>query len=199
MSDLSELLDLIKRHREMGVLAALPLTHDSTVIVAGSYKGDTIDFLYNLYECNIYGFEPQEWACTYSRARFDGLSKIKIFPYALGVQTGTFPMYEWGTDACSFIEPPDGRKKGIGRMRDVVTVFDKLNIGQVHASLFNLEGYEHLLLPYMEHNVLLHRINDIILQIHRKDAQPYIQLLGALMHGHVRRWEQQNWQWWSKP
>lgn len=195
------MLDLIKRHREVAVLASLPLEASSVGIVAGAYKGDTIEFLHGLYNMQLYGFEPQEWALNIARERFHGLANIRLYPYGIGTETGRFDMGEWGNDACSFVEDPAARTHGTGEMQDTAAVFDSLGLLEkpIDLAVFNLEGYEYKLLPYLHDLGVLRNIMHLVVQFHDMDRMlaEYGATCDMLVQTHRNRWEHANWSYWT--
>lgn len=137
------------------------LPSDATVIVAGSYKGRVMDLIDQVYSPKrIIGFDPAPWACEVAADRMVARdlhsdfiprgNNYEIHQYGIGTQTGVFPMGEWETDGCSFVHVGgDSREQGRGEMREMVAALDELNIGHVDLVIFNMEGYEFNLLPYM--------------------------------------------------
>lgn len=199
MSDLDEMLDLIKRHREVAVLASLDvhLKPLSKAIVAGAYKGDTIAFLRGLYpNMEVYGYEPQHWAFDILAARFGVDLKVHCFNYGLGVRDEELPMGEWGTDACSFVPDPLARAHGVGQLRDTANVFKDLFPEPVDLVVFNLEGYEYQLLDYLYRQSLTGRMANIMVQFHDMEISPYREIMDLLATTHHEVWRHSNWSHW---
>jgi hypothetical protein len=104
VSDLEQLADLLKRHRECGPMAALDLDTESVAVVAGAYEGVTMRFIAELYGCHVLGFEPQEWAVERANKRLHEdahFTKATVFRHGIGAEDGVLPMGEVGTDAAS--------------------------------------------------------------------------------------------------
>jgi FkbM family methyltransferase len=202
MSDLSEMLDLIKRHREVAVLASFNFCTEDVAIVAGAYKGDTIAFLRGLYNMKVVGFEPQTWAFDYADDQFAQDHAVRVYPYGIGTKNGRVRMGEWGTDACSFVPDPAARTHGEGEMCDfaeVVGAIAWLRDG-CDLAVFNMEGYEYELLPYMASFGYLAKVNHLVIQFHDMDLQEgriYSDTQRLLERTHVRKWEHANWAHWT--
>lgn len=200
MNELEQAADIISRHREIAVLAALELRPDSTIVVAGAYKGDTIAFLTKIYpDANIFGFEPQEWAYKICLYRFEHNFRVSVFNYGLGIKAGMFPMGEFGNDACSFVPDPAARTQGLGEMRKIDDVFNGLKILQkdIDLILFNVEGYEYELIPYMKDKKLLERVRLLVVQLHDLDRSRVEQLELMLSLSHQKVWSFGSWPHWD--
>lgn len=195
MSDLDEMLDLIKRHREVAVLGSFNFNADSVAVVAGAYKGDTIAFLRGLYDMYVVGYEPQDWAFKECEQRFHGDKKVELSNYGIGVRTEGRSMGEYGNDAASFVPDPAARTHGFGQLYDVVTLVP-LIMG-FDLAVFNMEGYEYELLPYMAEKGLLQKINHLVIQFHDMDVSAYDATQELLRNTHMKRWEHANWAHWT--
>lgn len=204
MGDLEQLLPLVKAHREMAVLSSIFLGHDDIAIVAGAYKGDTIEFLASLHDAGddspeFVGYEPQDWAFKECLHRFSGRSNVRISPYALGTKMGSFPMYEWNTDACSFVELPTYREMSNGYMNKVDDEIDLLGVLTVELLVLNIEGYEHELIPYMHEKNMLQRFSHIVMQVHEiLPGQSALRIDGLLSETHALKWFSGNWYHWER-
>lgn len=124
------------------------LREHSVCVVAGAYKGRVIDLLYQVYRPRrILGFDPQQWAIKTATERVGHLPEVELYPFAIGLTNGVFPMGETETDGCSFVNAGEGvRQPGFGEMQDI----RNFDFGpRVDLAVFNMEGYEFDLLPYM--------------------------------------------------
>lgn len=194
-NDLDHLLDLVKRHREMAVLASLPLDQKfGVVVVAGAYKGDTVAFLRGLYgpDLKIVGYEPQFWAYRLLTDRFSGDCNISIYNVALGHEDGFFAMKAFGTDACAFIEPLVKTYNPLtDRSGYMIDAEENLCGLDVMLLVLNVEGYEHTLLKHME-NMLLPGIKWVLVQVHGPGGYRE-----ALASYHEQKWSAGNWELWE--
>lgn len=197
MSDFEQLLALVKAHREAAVLASLWLNEKSKVVVAGAYKGDTIAFLDGMFGCEIHGYEPQEWAYNECVKRFAGRLNVYVHPYAIGAECGELPMGEVGTDAASFVPDLAARTHGTGMMYWIDQAFEDAKLdGEIDLCVFNMEGYEYKLLPYMAEHGIIQRVKHLVIQFHDMD-EPYIEAMKLLGQTHIMRWEHANWNHWT--
>lgn len=158
--------------------AHLDLAEGATVIVAGAYEGKAIQLLKDLYPgIMVYGFDPQAWAIAAARERLEAKASDDgwaLFDFALGVGDGNQVMSEWHTDAASFIEMGrEPRDAGHGRLREFGKVMLELEIETIDLAVFNMEGYEYLLLPHLQQTGWLNAIRRLAIQwhVHAGDAR----------------------------
>lgn len=143
----------------------------ASVLVAGAYKGKVMQLLADMYPYYgwIYGLEPQPWAYDQAQMRLAGYANMTIFPYGIGAKEGTFPMGEWETDACSFVNTGESaRQHGQGKLKLAENIFDELGFLNKNLALavFNMEGYEFELLPYLIDKGLMPYIDRLAVQFH---------------------------------
>lgn len=201
---------MLSRHREIAPLASLEIEGSDVCIVAGAYKGDTIAFLRQFYDCVVVGYEPQVWAYEECKARFANDRKVYLFNYGLGTQSGTFPMGEVGNDAASFVPDPAARTHGEGELTDIVFALGVLIDGDVmymgkpaKLALFNMEGYEYELLEHMSEKGIMQAFDSFIIQFHDLERMDIQQAVETLSKTHHCRWNFQpsnawSWTWWEK-
>jgi len=149
--------DLAELDAVWGLLPHLPLDADSTdlIFVAGAYKGRVMDLLLTKYpKVRVWGFDPQSWAVAEAlkrlHAREHPAARWKIFETALGADSGNFPMGEFHTDACSFVNTGEGaRERGAGRMREWWDFLGQAEVWRPDWLIANMEGYEFVLYPHL--------------------------------------------------
>jgi len=149
--------DLIELDEVWGLLPHLPLDADSTdlIFVAGAYKGRVMDLLLTKYpKVRVWGFDPQPWAVAEARRRLidreHDSGQWQIFEVALGREDGIFPMGEFHTDACSFVNTgPGARERGNGLMYEWWAFLDKSEVWRPDWLIANMEGYEFVLYPHL--------------------------------------------------
>lgn len=124
----------------------LTLTDNPTVLEIGSFKGRWALQIAERYNPRLFCFEPQAWAAKTTAQVLDGYN-AQIFNYALGDREAVLIMGRYGTDGCSFVDSEG--QQGNGAMRDIAAVLPELGITTIDLCLVNIEGYEHILLPYM--------------------------------------------------
>ena len=146
---------------------AFDLPPNSITIVVGAYQGLAMELLSELYNPkHLIGFEPQKWAVDEAISRLNGRN-YTLFPAGLGVAKGTFPMGEWHTDACSFINTgPGSRYQGTGELWDADETLTILLPSKIDLLIMNIEGYEWSLLPYLQEKGWLDKIDRLAVQWH---------------------------------
>ncbi len=143
------------------------------VIVIGGYQGATCEMILERYpECRLYTWEPQAGMFSILTATLakQPNANAQAYPYALGVENGTFPMTLTGNDECSFVlgfanrdlPPPDSQ----GEMREFGEVMDSLGIEEVAWLHLNIEGYEYLLLPHLIRTGWMEKIGQVVVATH---------------------------------
>jgi len=188
------------------------LPKSSTSIIAGAYQGKVIQLLADLYPDyeRIIGFEPQRWAVDRARERLDHTKypRTPIFPYAIGIERGMFPMGEWNTDACSFINT-GVRDTGDGWMVEFNQPMEALEIELIDLAVFNMEGYEFKLMPYLREIGWAEKIDRVAVQWHinlgaggyeeiDQEIQAWQVLGHKLIYDHRPQWTYtENWKRWE--
>lgn len=122
------------------------LTNKSTVLEIGSYRGRWALQIARRYNPRLFCFEPQVWAWDVCRNVLSNYNAT-VLNYGLGIENATLPMGEFETDGCSFLRTT--RSQGTGELREVSSVLKELRIKKIDLALFNIEGYEYLLIPHM--------------------------------------------------
>lgn len=160
--------------------ARLALREGATCVVAGAYKGKVVDLLYHLYQpARIVGYEPQDWAFFMAKGRVGDLPGVELHRYGIGVEFGVFPMGEWGTDGCSFVNV-GSREQGEGLVAEIGKEFDQRGLDEIDFFLMNMEGYEYSLLPHMCATGVIRRVALLAAQFHL-NLQNYSALAEANM------------------
>lgn len=200
-TDFQQLADLLGAHRESAALALLNIAPEDVIVVAGAYKGDTVAFLHAMYpENQIHAFEPQDWAFEELESRFGAAnSKIHLYQFGLGIERGTFTLYEFGTDACSFLPLENCRTSATGQLEDAA--YELVRFDSIGLLFTNIEGYEHVLLPYLEDVDVLPRCKNVVVQVHQTGKYDPAALLRSseLIYDRVFRvWETKSWIWWKR-
>lgn len=141
------------------------------ILVAGAYKGRVIQLLADMYPHYgvIYGLDPQEWAIDQAQMRLSGYRDIKLFQFGIGAKHGRFPMGEWETDACSFVNiGENARIPGEGDLVLAEAIFEKFGFIDhgLDLAVFNMEGYEFELLPYLVEKDLMRHVEHLAVQFH---------------------------------
>jgi FkbM family methyltransferase len=158
------------------ISGALEAPERAEILVIGAYTGITMAWLAKTFPGfkRIIGFEPQEWACREARKRFNSLQleSLWIINYALGDESRglmtKFPMVEFGTDACSFINEVSQRQPGEGLITEAAQVLPLFypDDQKIDLCIMNIEGGEFELLPHLIKTGWLRKINRIAVQWH---------------------------------
>lgn len=199
VTPMMQLAALLKGHREAAILGALNLEPDDLALVAGGYKGETVGFLRELYDCHVATYEPQAWAVRELLERFGNDDKVYIRPYALGVTDDMQPMYEFETDACSFLPIDGSRQSALGQMREAVGLLHELYT-LPRVVVLNIEGYEYALLDHLHKADLIRTTQYWIIQFHRASEMCHerSRTLTQLADSHDLLWATVNWECWVK-
>lgn len=144
-----------------------PLTEESVVFDIGAYKGRWAREIATRYNPHLFAFEPQPWAAELCRRELESFPKAKVFEHGLGVDTGLFPMDEFGTDGCTFEVGYSTRDQiGQGRLVEILSFIKKNRVKKIDLCMMNIEGYEFRLIPYMLENGVFERIRYFMCQFH---------------------------------
>lgn len=192
--DLEDLLEIWPMGREFD------LPPHATVLVAGAYQGKVLELMANLYPDygSITGFEPQCWAAAIAQERTKEYN-IQVYPFALGTIefTGLYPMGEWNTDACSFVNME--REQGQGLILPYDDAMDAAGCYTVDLAIINMEGYEFKLINYLLNTEKISRYKKLAVQWHidigagsEKDADG---LILALEHEGLKLQNDQRYAW----
>src|SRR5574343_1017359 len=154
-----------------------PLTRDSVVVIAGAYTGTVARDYLRRYGCRLYLYEPQTWA--YETLLPLRSPTVRVFNYGLGIRDERQLMREWGTDGASFIQPGEGDGVQVGQLRDAARELPPA----IDLFVCNMEGYEHLLIPYLVEKGLIRRIKYILCQIHGGDREALNRLMNRTHKG----------------
>lgn len=143
-----------------------PLNEDSHVIEIGGFEGRWAWQIWEKFNCWITIFEPQLWAVERMEHRFHGLHKIKIHPYGLWVEAGTFSLGGFGTDGTSLLSHREPIE--LGNFENFETVF--MEIQKADVVLMNIEGSEYILIPEMIETGIMSRFEHFWCQFHPHDS-----------------------------
>lgn len=122
-----------------------PIDENSIVWEVGSYRGRWALQVCRKYNPCMFCFEPQAWAWDVTRNVLEDF-KATCLNYALGIESGIFPMSHHETDACSFVYGVEG---ATANMREISEVKSELGCDIIDLMLLNIEGYEYKLIPHM--------------------------------------------------
>ncbi len=155
------------------------LPDDAVILVAGAYQGKLMEYLLNEYPNRylVLGFDPQVWAVERARERLKDYTGWLIQPFAIGTQFGTMVMGEYETDAASFVNTgANSRLKGQGEIKEINYALNRLNIFHIDLAIFNMEGYEFELMPYLVATTGLLKFDRIAVQWHIFEQEDWIKM-----------------------
>lgn len=192
MTDILEAAEYLSRHRELAVLELLaPFT--APVLLAGAYQGATARaFPYFDARMTVHGFEPQPW-CHPLLAD----APMTLHPVALGDHDGTVTLHRMGGDYASLV---DTSKDGEEPTIEVQMVEAKAYLAAISPRwslfVFNMEGYEYTLLPYLAQSGVLDTVDNLLVQFHPKAWNGPVP---ELPPNWVKRWDRfPAWVWWQQ-
>lgn len=151
------------------------INKDSVVVEIGAYWGVWSFRMAERYDPKLYIFEPQLWCCDVLRELLKDY-QAKIYPYALGIKSGDFPVFEHETDGCTFETSEDrGWGKSTLRMEEIGKVFKKEKLTNIDLLHMNAEGTEFDLIPYLFAKKIFPKI--LMFQGHDQSREPELREL----------------------
>lgn len=141
------------------------LNKNSRVWEIGGFEGRWAQQIWDKFHCHIDIFEPQIWAYKKLRIRFEGIEKIKIYPYGLMPEDGTHNMGNFYNDGASLFDYGHGESE-IADFRMVSKVFYELNVQNIDLALMNIEGAEFELIPFLIVNDHMKKFRQFWCQFH---------------------------------
>lgn len=127
------------------------ITNKSVVVDVGGYTGGWAYGIAKKYNPYLFIFEPQEWCCDIIEEVLNRY-KCRVFRFGLGTTSGTYPVYNFRTDGCSFEEVIAGEKRLSNnklQMVEIGNAFRQIPITRIDVMMVNIEGGEFELIPYM--------------------------------------------------
>lgn len=148
-----------------------PLNPDSVVLEIGGYVGRWARAMCERHRCYVYVYEPQVWAAERCRKELADFPKAAVYNMALGVNSGTFPMYNFETDGCTFRlnDHIATKPRGVGTMVEIGDGLKFVASQHIDVCLMNIEGYEFTLIPHMLRSGIMDRIQYFMCQFHTAD------------------------------
>ncbi len=152
-------------HPEMHKMVTLPFDEKSVIFIMGNFEGRTAQVFQEAFAPKILCFDPQTRMNKIARSR---CPEATMYDFGLGDKNGTFPLYNVGTDSCSFLpgEVTSGGKDGEGKMVDIAEFLVAERIDHIDMLHINCQGYEWVLFPYMFDKGLFDRVDYLLVQFH---------------------------------
>ena len=139
------------------------LNKNSVYVDVGAYTGDHAKKIHQKFGCKIYCFEPVKAYFNQIPKTFNGISNVEYYNIGLGNDNTTMEI-SVEADASSLYKS-SGKTETID-IRNVVSVFRKLNIYDVDLIKINIEGAEYDLLDYCIEKDLTRDMKNIQVQFH---------------------------------
>ena len=140
-----------------------PIGPDMLVFDVGGYRGEWSARVAQMYDPQIYIFEPVPDHVDALRKRFDSNPKVAVFPFGLADRDERRPISREETSS-SFV------RKGAGSLeadiRDIVRFIEEKEIGRINLLKINIEGLEYALLEHMLRSGAVRSCVDIQVQFH---------------------------------
>ncbi len=162
-----------------------PLNKDSIVIDLGGALGDWSMPIHNLYQPNIYIFEPTELFAKLE-ARFKGLSKVHLLNFAASNEDTELSLGVMDGEASVFHEENLVTVQAI----DFGAFLDRLSVQNIDLLKMNIEGAEYEILEGIVSRGQLNRFVNIQCQFHMIDnhEERYKNLIMELEKTHYLAW-----------
>lgn len=142
------------------------LTAQSLVLDVGAYTGEWSQEIYTRYQPRIVAFEPAPQFYQQMHEAFLDRPKVSVYKFGLSNSNRKTSMDLRGLGTSEF-SSGRGVETIEVEMRDVLTVFEELQIEEVDLLKVNIEGGEFPLLERMLERNLIARCNKIIVQFHK--------------------------------
>lgn len=134
-------------HIEAPLLRDMPIPPEGNIVIAGAYKGDTVEFLAKHHpDALIFAYEPQQWAFD----EIEGGPNLIKYNVALGERDGVVKLHKFETDACYIEYVPDVWPEDSDVIADCIDARRELGrLFNIELFVMNMEGYEYTLIPYI--------------------------------------------------
>lgn len=139
------------------------LTHDSLVFDVGGYKGQWAAEIYERFGCRVFVFEPVKKYAQEIQKRFEGVPRVKVFPYGLGASNRTDTISIDDDASSLFRKAEDAEEIGI---RNVVDFLEAENVRDINLIKINIEGGEYELLESLLQSGACENIKDLQVRFH---------------------------------
>ena len=144
----------------------LYLKKNDLFLDVGSYKGEVINKIRDLYDCNIIGFEPEKSNFNYLEQKFKKYKHIKIYDYGLSNFTGESYLFtDYGNSSLSLNR--NNNKAGLKvKIKNISEFIREQNIKVINVLKLNVEGAEYEILNELINTGYIKNIKVLIIQFH---------------------------------
>jgi len=180
-----------------------PLSHRSLVLDAGAFRGHFIDWCRKRWNCRVVAFEPCAEFADGVEQRFNGDNKVHLCRYGVSGKTEQVALSVRGDATSVYLTSDDAATEFI-TLRDVVQVFDDLDLRLVDLFKINIEGGEYSMLDRMIETGLIERVRYFQIQFHGfgspNPGADRDKIRTALARTHREEWCVNGGQWesWAK-
>ena len=164
--------------------------------------GDWSERVSARYGSTIYAFEPNPVSAGEFRARLASRPNVQLFEYGLGGAEFTSTLSLMGLGSSIYAQPSGSSTTQV-QIRDVVGVFDELDIEHLDLLKVNIEGGEYDLFDRLIDVDWLRRIRQVSVQFHEWHPRAYRRrrrIRHALRRTHTQVWNYPwVWELWRRP
>jgi FkbM family methyltransferase len=144
-----------------------PIKNRSVIVDVGAYSGEWAEKVYNRYNAKLYAFELDPSTFPLLNNRFIGKSDVFCFDYGLGKKDEVLTLTQCGMGSTLY----DGSNAQVARtvkvnVRDIVSVFDELNLNNIDLLKINIEGGEYDLLDRLIESGRIAIVDCLMVQFH---------------------------------
>ena len=177
-----------------------PLSEDSVVFDLGGYKGDFAAKMVDLYDCNVYVFEPLPIFHNACIERFSENGRVRCFNYGLSKENG-FLNITVDDDASSFSVHSHNNASIEAQIRSVAEFIANNDINTIDLMKINIEGGEFDVIPALIESGDISKIKYLQVQFHNfieNSAEKRQEIRNALMKTHNEMWNYEFvWESWE--
>lgn len=157
--------------KENDYLHRYPLNKYSFIVDIGSYVGNWLKHMNEIYGCRAIGVEPiYEYAEESKKIKFN--NDVEIFNFGLTTGPDRDALISFDNDASSIFKICDDIKTKTIQLKNAKSFFDSIKT-KIDLLQINAEGLEYELLPYLIDNKLIEEVDFLQIQFHRigKDSK----------------------------
>ncbi len=154
--------------RNPEILHEAPIKQGAIVVDVGGYNGEWAEKIYARYQPTIYSFELDPMTFPRLKKRFLDRPNVHCLDYGLGRADGSLLLKQ--KDMGSTLYEKDGDEEGVTtvevKVRDVVAVFDELDLKNIDLLKLNIEGGEYDVLERLLETGRIKDVDCLMVQFH---------------------------------
>ena len=152
------------------LLTDFGLDETSLVVDGGAYVGNWSERVVEQSGARIYAFEPNPAVLPRLKDRMARHPSVSVFEFGLGDRDLTIEMTLQGPGSSFFPENYFAKKRNVdtttASIRDIVQVFQELDVTHIDLLALNIEGSEYEVLPRLIETGWMDRIDVVLIQFH---------------------------------